>query len=349
MAARILVFATQGAGGNEEDRIRALLAHFNITVFPFRRADKAAGFRGLLKAIWADKPDLVVMEGTGSAGGLALLLGRWLAGVPYVVSSGDAVGPYLSSRVPLLGPLFGLYERVLCRCAAGFIGWTPYLAGRALSFGTPRAVTAAGWAPFALSDADHAAARARVRQQLGIAADTLVIGIAGALIWNRRLGYCYGYELVRALERVRRPGVAALIVGDGDGRRHLERLAGDRLGRSVYLTGRVPQREVPDYLAAMDLGSLPQSLDGVGSFRYTTKISEYLAAGLPLVTGQLPFAYDLDDGWLWRLPGPTPGTRNTSRRWPIYWTASTPASYGPAPPLCPAATRPLTASVRSSG
>lgn len=44
----------------------------------------------------------------------------------------------------------------------------------------------------------------------------------------------------------------------------------------------------------------------MGAFRYTTKLSEYLEAGLPVVTGQLPFAYDLDDDWLWRLPGDTP-------------------------------------------
>jgi hypothetical protein len=56
----------------------------------------------------------------------------------------------------------------------------------------------------------------------------------------------------------------------------------------------------------MDVAGLPQSVDGVGSFRYTTKLSEYLAAGLPVVTGRIPAAYDLDDGWLWRLPGTTP-------------------------------------------
>ena len=47
-------------------------------------------------------------------------------------------------------------------------------------------------------------------------------------------------------------------------------------------------------------------MDQVGSFRYTTKLSEYLAAGLPVVTGQIPLAYDLDGGWLWRLPGSAP-------------------------------------------
>jgi len=58
----------------------------------------------------------------------------------------------------------------------------------------------------------------------------------------------------------------------------------------------------------MDIGSLPQSVDRVGSFRYTTKLSEYLAFGLPVVTGQIPLAYDLDSGWLWRLPGDAPWT-----------------------------------------
>ena len=97
-----------------------------------------------------------------------------------------------------------------------------------------------------------------------------------------------------------------LIVGDGTGLDYLKRLAGTLDGRTVFFTGRVSQNEVPAYLAAMDAGSLPQSLNGVGNFRYTTKISEYLAAGLPIITGQVPFAYDLDGGWLWRLPGKAP-------------------------------------------
>ena len=43
---------------------------------------------------------------------------------------------------------FAMYERMLCRFSAGFIGWTSYLVGRAISFGAPRGMTAAsgpGW------------------------------------------------------------------------------------------------------------------------------------------------------------------------------------------------------------
>lgn len=304
--APVIVFATQGVGHGEEHRIRELTSGVPATVFPFDRSCKRQTFLRLLKTILKQRPKLVVMEGTGFGGGAALILGRLLRGVRYVVSSGDAVAPFLSARMPLLTPAFAAYERVLCRCSAGFIGWTPYLVGRALTFGAPRAITAAGWAPFPKTPDEAAAARARVRAKYGIPDDALVFGILGSLDWNPRVRYCYGYELVAAALRVHRPDVRVLVVGDGSGRPHLERLAAQRLGSTVILPGRVPRDEVNDYLAAMDVGSLPQSLDGVGSFRYTTKISEYLAASLPFLTGQVPLGYDLDNGCLWRLPGEAP-------------------------------------------
>jgi glycosyltransferase involved in cell wall biosynthesis len=167
-------------------------------------------------------------------------------------------------------------------------------------------MTAAGWAPFPRSAEQGLAGRANIRKKLGIPPGATVFGIAGSLAWTKRCGYCYGWELVQALSRCQRHDICALVVGDGSGRRHLERLAGDRLDQSVFLPGFIPQQDLPDYLAAMDVASLPQSVDQVGSFRYTTKLSEYLAAGLPVVTGQIPLAYDLEDDWLWRLPGNAP-------------------------------------------
>ncbi len=302
----ILALATQGSGGDDEARLLGLLANFLHDVFPFDRQGKWRSFRQLVKRVFRERPDLVVQEGTGLAGGLALLLGRWLAGIPYVVSSGDAVGPFVAGLRPWLGHLFGLYERLLCRWSAGYIGWTPYLTGRALTFGAPRAMTAPGWAPYPSPPERLAASRIRVRKELCIAADDLAFGLVGSLAWSKRVGYCYGLELVRALERTKRPNLKVVIVGDGTGRTYLEQAAAQRLGASVIVTGRVPRHQVPDYLAAMDVASLPQSVDQVGSFRYTTKLSEYLAAGLPVVTGQIPLAYDWGDAWLWRLPGNAP-------------------------------------------
>jgi hypothetical protein len=299
---RIICFATQGRGHIEDERILGLLETLEPESFPFERAAKLRSALRLLRLIRSARPELVVMEGTGTAGGLTLIAAEALWRVPFIVSSGDAVGPYLGLHSRLVGLLGGLYERLLCRRCAGFVGWTPYLAGRALTFGAPRTMTAPGWTRGQASPG----ARERVRDALGIAPDALVVGLAGSLHWNDRVGYAYGAELVRAIRLVRRRDVVACIVGDGSGVEQLRELAGEDLGVRVLLPGRVPAEEVPDYLAAFDVGSLSQSVDGVGAFRYTTKLSEYLASELPIIASEIPVAYDLDEGYMWRLPGSAP-------------------------------------------
>ncbi len=299
---RILCFATQGAGHIEDERIQVLLGGLDAEAFAFDRAHKLRSALRLARTSIAQRPALIVMEGTGTAGGLVLLALRLLLGVPYVVSSGDAVGPFLALHSRLLGVLGAAYERLLCRCCAGFVGWTPYLVGRALTFGAPRAMTAPGWTRSAPRDG----ARARIRAELGIPEQTIVVGLAGSLHWNERVGYVYGAELVQAIRRTNRTDLVACILGDGNGRARLEELAGEDLGSRVLLPGRVSPELVPDYLEAFDIGSLSQSVDPVGSFRYTTKLSEYLAVGLPVITGEVPLAYDLDEGYLWRLAGAAP-------------------------------------------
>jgi glycosyltransferase involved in cell wall biosynthesis len=200
-----------------------------------------------------------------------------------------------------------MYEAILCRLSAGYIGWSPYLAGRALTLGAPRAMTAANWPPESSATppqaSDH---REEQRRRYGIPPAALVFGLVGSLHWNPRVAYCTGLELVAAVLRAERRDVCVVIVGDGDGLERLRSLAGPNLDTRVFLPGRVPRDKVPDFLATFDIGSLPHSADEMGAFRYTTKLSEYLAAGLPVVTGQSPLAYDLDEGWLWRLPGDAP-------------------------------------------
>jgi len=299
---RILCFATQGHGHIEGERIRVLLEPLRPDEFAFDRAHKLRSAIGLARAVRARRPQLLVMEGTGAAGGLTLIALQAVLGVPFVVCGGDAVGPYLGLHSRLRGLLGSLYERLLCRRCAGFVGWTPYLVGRALTFGAPRGMTAPGWTRGHASDG----ARERTRGRLGISADTLVVGLVGSLHWNETVGYVYGAELVRAVRQISRRDVVVCVVGDGDGLTRLQEMAGEVLGSRVILPGRVPAEEVPDYLAAFDVGSLSQSVDAVGSFRYTTKLSEYLASGLPIVMGEVPAAYDLDEGYMWRLPGEAP-------------------------------------------
>lgn len=301
----VAVFSTLGSGSHEEDRIVSLTAGLNQTVWPFDRANKRRCALDLLRRLRRERPNLVVIEGTSIAAGAVVLIGRFVFGVPYVVSSGDAVGPFIRLIAPKLGPAGYVYEIALFRFCAGFIGWTPYLAGRALTYGAPRAMTAANWAP---PQTSNSADRTAVRRELGIPTDAIVFGIVGSLNWSERAGYCYGLELVRGITRTKHGDTHVILVGDGDGLERLKAEAGTEAGDRVHFTGRVPREQLGLYFAAMDVASLPQSVDGVGAFRYTTKLSEYLAAGLPVVTGQVPFAYDLGGDWLWRLPGDAPWT-----------------------------------------
>jgi hypothetical protein len=299
---QILCFATHGDDHLDAERLRYLLEPLHPHSYAFDHSRKLRSAIGLARAVRARRPSLIVMEGTGISGGITLLALDIVLRVPFVVASGDAVGPYLGLRSRLAGMLGGVYERVLCRRCAGYIGWTPYLVGRAVTFGARRAMTAPGWPRGDSSDG----ARERLRARLGIPEDALVVGLTGSLNWRARSGYAYGAELVRAMRDVARRDVVVCIVGDGPGRERLLEMAGPDLGARIFIPGRVPPAEVADYLAAFDVASLPQSVDGVGSFRYSTKLSEYLAAGLPIVTGQIPAAYDLIGESCWRLPGQTP-------------------------------------------
>ena len=303
----ILAFDTEGnPPGNFEDRIRHLIGSNSYEYFKFNYKQKLNSFFTLFRLVNTAHPKLLVMEGTGSLGGLVCILSRLFLNVPFVFSSGDAVEPFLSHRFPLLKPIFYCYEKLLYSLSKGFIGWTPYLCGRALTMGARRTIVAAGWAPFPLQTENRLAYRKKIREQLGISDDALVIGIVGSMIWNPNVNYCYGFEIVSAISKMENKNVVALIVGGGTGYQKAIEAAGDKLNKTIFLVGPVPRDLVPQYLSAMDLGSLPQSVDGVGSFRYTTKISEYVSCELPIVTGQIPLAYDFGEDTLWRLPGNAP-------------------------------------------
>lgn len=304
---RVACVASQGSGSQDESRILDLLQDLDPVLLPFSRATKVRSGAALFVRLCRDRPDLVVLEGTGMGAGVAVLAARWIRGIRYVLSSGDAVAPFVAARLPLARPAALVYERALCRCSDGYVGWTPYLVGRALTFGAPRAMTAANWAPTEPPGWSRSDARSRIRAEHGIPAGTLVFGIVGSLRWSNRVRYAYGLELVEAARDLRPAArVTVMVVGDGDGMARLRDAAARLPNGRVIFTGRVDRDRVPDYMAAMDVASLPQSVDGVGAFRYTTKLSEYVRARLPVVTGQLPFAYDLGEGWTWRLPGVAP-------------------------------------------
>lgn len=87
-----------------------------------------------------------------------------------------------------------------------------------------------------------------------------------------------------AVAREKIPNIDCLIIGDGDGRPSLERLAADRgVADHVEFVGSVAHDEIPRWLAAADIGLAYVADKPQYRHQPPIKTVEYLAAGLPVV------------------------------------------------------------------
>jgi glycosyltransferase involved in cell wall biosynthesis len=313
----LLCVNTGGEGDLHGVRMRRLTKNMSArcTYVDFDRSQSRwANARELWRTLRAQRWDLVYQESTGIAGGLCLVRAARAWGQRYVVSSGDPVGGFFRAvKGKLWGAAFECYERLLYRHSTGFIGWTPYLTGAAMKMGAPRAVTVEGavdtstFSPMALEE------RRRCRAHYGLPSDHLVCGVVGSLTWTPRQQYCYGLELVELLSHLERDDVSVLIVGDGDGRTRLEARVPEQFRERVVFTGRVPEAEVAHALGAMDIGFITQTMDSLGRYRLTTKLPEYLAAGLPVAMSPIPGFYDYAQAAGWALPAHHPASEDFHR------------------------------------
>lgn len=310
--ARILCINTGGKGDLHGLRMRRLTEGLDAKCVYLdfdRSVSRLENARTLWNVMRERRWDLVYQESTGIAGGLCLILAARAWGQRYVVSTGDPIGGFFRTvKGPLYGAAFEFYERLLYRHSAGFIGWTPYLSGMAMKMGAPSAVTVEGAVDtdlFAPYDPDQ---RRAAKTSYGLNPDHLVCGMVGSLTWTPRQRYCYGLELVEMLPYLHREDVSVLIVGDGDGRKRLERRIPKQLRPRVVFTGRVPEAEVAHALNAMDVGFITQTLDGLGRYRLTTKLPEYLASGLPVAMSPIPGFYDYAHRAGWALPAHHPAS-----------------------------------------
>ena len=133
----------------------------------------------------------------------------------------------------------------------------------------------------------------RIRELHGIARDAVVVTFIGTF------GRWHGADvLARAIrnlvteksEWLRRNKVKFLLVGDGHKLAEVrEILAGTACTPFVVMTGLVPQREAPSYLAASDVLLSPhvQNADGSHFFGSPTKLFEYMAMGKGIVASDL--------------------------------------------------------------
>ncbi len=126
--------------------------------------------------------------------------------------------------------------------------------------------------------------RAGVRSGLEFGDQLIVVGFAGSLKpWH-------GVELLIAAigEASRSADLGLLIVGDGPQREEIERCVRSLPRRvKAVLTGAVPSREVPRFLAAMDIAAAPY-LPSDQFYFSPLKVAEAMASALPVVASDFP-------------------------------------------------------------
>lgn len=292
----LFVIATGGVGGIS-DRLMHGLAEASGVAAEYVYVDKTLGARTDLRrlvAAIADSPaDAVIVKGLGWRGGLAAMLAkrRTKGRRGYFVTAGDAIGSYeRNNHGRVRGWLGDLFERALYRNSLGFIGRTGYHLGRAIRMGAPTGITIEGFVP---SDLVFTGRAPQIRRELGIPAGAIVAGVTGSIVWSERQRYAYGLDLVNAARLVDREDIYFLIVGDGTGLDRLKALASQDL--RFRFTGRVPHAEMADYLQVLDVALIGQTQDETGLLRSTTKLPEYLAAGVPVIMSAVPAVFDYVD------------------------------------------------------
>jgi teichuronic acid biosynthesis glycosyltransferase TuaH len=108
-----------------------------------------------------------------------------------------------------------------------------------------------------------------------------VVGLVGQLSERIDLG---------ALEAVAEAGLSLLIVGPVDSRWETDRFAKLTGHPQVHYAGAVPAETVPSYLASIDIGITPYRDSAFNRASFPLKTLEYLAAGRPVVSADLPAA-----------------------------------------------------------
>jgi glycosyltransferase involved in cell wall biosynthesis len=108
------------------------------------------------------------------------------------------------------------------------------------------------------------------------------LGFIGALS-----GYKVDFELLRRLAEARPDWSVVLIgkVGEGDPGTDASLLAGPE---NIHLLGPRDYKDLPAYLKGFDVALLPSRLNDYTESMFPMKFFEYLAAGVPVVSVDLP-------------------------------------------------------------
>jgi glycosyltransferase involved in cell wall biosynthesis len=264
-----------------------LSARYDLHYF-YRDGGKVGSARSFFRSVSRLRPALVYVLDTAVSGAAAATVARLVRGTRFLVDTGD-LGYELAE---LKGKPGWLARQVIRAAEASALR----LADAVVVRGTyhKRILEEAGISPVhVIRDGIDVEARGGpgagdLRKELGLD-DCLSVGMIGSLRWNPRYRMCYGWDVVEAMGLLGPdPRVAALVVGDGEGRPYLQRRASELgVGERIRFVGRVPYAQLGAYLGAIDVAISTQTNNRVGQVRTTGKLPAYMASGCYVIASDV--------------------------------------------------------------
>jgi glycosyltransferase involved in cell wall biosynthesis len=231
---------------------------------------------GIVPALWSHRPDAVWVNGWGTLTMWLTYIACWVMRIPYFVYGDTA---FVLERPGVRGKVRRAILRLLFSRAGGFLlqgtmngdVYAHYGADRRRFFLVPYAVDNERFHNESrLTDEE----RRRIRAELGIALDRLVILFSGKFTPGKN-----PVHLLQAVNRMRNRGkVAVVYMGDGEERNNLTAYAAANGLEHVHLVGFRNQTEMPAIYGVSDIFVLPSSLDMRG-----TVTNEAMACELPVI------------------------------------------------------------------
>lgn len=130
------------------------------------------------------------------------------------------------------------------------------------------------------SDIFHKMDKKALRKQLGFPEDAFIVAFCGR--FNQRKG---AFRLAEAIQKCGNPNVKAMFIGlPMEGQTKLPECEG------ILHRGALPHDDVAKYLNAADVYVLPSLAEGCSN-----SIVEAMSCGLPVISSDLPFNYDILD------------------------------------------------------
>jgi glycosyltransferase involved in cell wall biosynthesis len=262
------------------ERARAFQSHlgnrYDIRVI-YRSKRKVISLVRFILFLLRAKPQIAYVFDMSYSGVFAALITKWVTGCCLIIDTGDAIYELARSMGRRAAGLWLTrhLENISLSMADHIVVRGTFhqrlLSGRGIQAELIRdGVDTNQFAPLNADD---------LRKQYGLD-KALTIGVMGSSVWNEKLRWCYGLEMVEALRLLKDLPVKGIMIGDGSGIARLKSLCEEYgiEGRIIFI-GRVPYSDLPAYLNMIDICLSTQTNDVVGQVRTTGKLPLYLAAG----------------------------------------------------------------------